>query len=706
MSVKKILAAFVACSIVLNVMATAGPADSLMQIIRSPKTDTNKVNALQQMALMHSRADLDSSIYFGKQALSFSKEIKWRKGEGFSHHILGVFFYMKAEYENSLDNSNKAIKIWNELAHSSDSKLASFGKLYIAKTSVNAANVFIDQGNYKKALDYDYTSLKTAEEIGDKKLQTIVSGNIANVYRSVSEIDKAIEWYNKALTLGAELDDKWVILNQMNNLANAYEQKGDYETALKLYRENLSVAKEEGIMQNVSGLYGNIAKYHTRNMQYDSAIWYNKQGLSIANELGDKRLVLYHQVNLGLIYRKTGRFKEAEYMLLNALNLANETGAVTYTRDVEDNLGNLYDTIGKPALALEHYKNYVSIRDSINAEENKKETFRSEVNYEYEKKELEAKALQEKKDAIAEEEKQRQKLVLLFVIAGAVIIAVFSFFLFQRFRITRKQKTLIEEQKLELEEHQKEIIDSITYAKRLQEAILPPEAFIKRHIPENFVLYMPKDIVAGDFYWSEYYEDENNEVFFIAAADSTGHGVPGAMVSVVCSNALNRALKEFRITDPGKILDKARDLVLETFEKSDAEVKDGMDVSLLCIDLKNQVIKWSGANNPLWYIVNDDPKEIKANKQPVGKTEVPAPFTTHVIEYKKGSIFYLFTDGFPDQFGGPNGKKFKYKPFAELLQANCGKPCEEQKQILEKTFINWKGQLEQVDDVCVIGVRL
>ena len=240
-----------------------------------------------------------------------------------------------------------------------------------------------------------------------------------------------------------------------------------------------------------------------------------------------------------------------------------------------------------------------------------------------------------------------------------LIVALFVFYSLRKSQKTNKtialQKKEVETQKHLIEEKQNEIIESITYAKRLQQAILPPTDFIDKHIRNNFILYKPKDIVAGDFYWAE----NINDLIFIAAADSTGHGVPGAMVSVVCSNALNRTVKEFKVFETGKILDKTRELVLETFEKSISEVKDGMDISLLCIDVKNKSIFWSGANNPLWYIQDNEWKEIKADKQPIGKSDNPKPFTTHTIEYKDNSTFYLFTDGLADQFGGVHGKKIQ-----------------------------------------------
>ena len=301
---------------------------------------------------------------------------------------------------------------------------------------------------------------------------------------------------------------------------------------------------------------------------------------------------------------------------------------------------------------------------------------------------------------------------------------VFAGFIFRSLRITRKQKQVIEEKS-------KDILDSITYAKRLQDAILPPLSLIKQHLPESFVLYKPKDIVAGDFYWMEHIpaaeftsrragEDDKNifyrgeglkgEAVLVAAADCTGHGVPGALVSVVCSNALNRTVKEFKITETGKILDKVRELVVQTFEKSENNVQDGMDISLVAISRQSLVdgaeVQWSGAFNSLLYIQGGEIKEVPADKQPIGKHEGQKPFSSHTLNLKKGDTLYLLTDGYADQFGGPKGKKFKYRQLNDKLKVISDKPMDEQKNILEQTIENWKGDLEQVDDILIIGIRI
>jgi ligand-binding sensor domain-containing protein/serine phosphatase RsbU (regulator of sigma subunit) len=257
-----------------------------------------------------------------------------------------------------------------------------------------------------------------------------------------------------------------------------------------------------------------------------------------------------------------------------------------------------------------------------------------------------------------------------------------------------------EEQHAIVEERNKEILDSITYAKRIQEAILPPTKLVKEWLPASFILYKPKDIVAGDFYWMEAVEGAT----IFAAADCTGHGVPGAMVSVVCHTAMNRSVREFGLREPGRILDKTRELVINTFEKSEADVKDGMDIALCSIE--GNTLKYAGANNPLWIIRKGEVLETKATKQPIGLVDNPQPFATHTYQLEVGDAVYIFSDGYVDQFGGEKGKKFKARAFRDLLLSIQGLPMEEQRTAIDSAFEKWRGGLEQVDDVCVIGVKI
>jgi serine phosphatase RsbU (regulator of sigma subunit) len=295
-------------------------------------------------------------------------------------------------------------------------------------------------------------------------------------------------------------------------------------------------------------------------------------------------------------------------------------------------------------------------------------------------------------------------------------------------QITTKNKR-IEEQSNQLKLKNKEILDSISYAKRIQQAILPPLKLVRSFLNDSFVLYLPKDIVAGDFYWME---PLDNKIIF-AAADCTGHGVPGAMVSVICNNGLNRSVREFGLTKPSEILDKTREIVIQEFEKSEDDVNDGMDISLVSLhvtDKEQTKIEYAGANNPIWIIrkgkfeepltstnkvYRDSTKtysllEIKADKQPIGKYAIKEPYTNQVLSLEKGDTIYLFSDGYVDQFGKSSNskpdKKFKPNNFRDLLFSIQEESLPRQKDILFETFETWKGDLEQVDDVCVIGVRV
>ncbi|MGE0567645.1 MAG: tetratricopeptide repeat protein [Bacteroidia bacterium] len=274
-------------------------------------------------------------------------------------------------------------------------------------------------------------------------------------------------------------------------------------------------------------------------------------------------------------------------------------------------------------------------------------------------------------------------------------------YIIQNQNIYQINKKKIEDQKNLIEGYLKDIKDSISYAKRIQQSILPSDVIVNKLLKDNFIIYLPKDVVAGDFYWVE----ECNNYIYVAVADCTGHGVPGAMVSVVCNYALNKCLYDYNISNTDEILDKTRELVIEQFSKSGEDVKDGMDISLCRIDYKNSKLQWSGANNPLWMIRANQLIEIKPDKMPIGKYIKNDKFTSHELNILKNDIIYLFSDGIADQFGGESNKKYLYKRLKELLLQDEYISMDENKKRIIHDFERWKGDNQQVDDVCIIGVR-
>jgi phosphoserine phosphatase RsbU/P len=297
-------------------------------------------------------------------------------------------------------------------------------------------------------------------------------------------------------------------------------------------------------------------------------------------------------------------------------------------------------------------------------------------------------------------------------------VAIFSILLIRmRFRLTKKElvaRFALEASKHELQEKNDEIVDSINYAKRLQDALIPPIDVFRKSLPDSFVLFKPKDIVSGDFYWiselSTTKQDEANEKLVIfSVADCTGHGVSGAFMSIIGLKILNQSVKQKGVNSPAEALDYLNNEVYNTVNKhseDDNIIRDGMDVALCSINFITLKLTFSGANNPVYIVRNKELHEIKGDKKPIGAYESEHLFTDQEYQLEKDDMVYIFSDGFADQFGGPKGKKLKYKPFKNLLIENSEKSMNEQEKQLDDLFENWRGDLEQLDDVCVIGVRV
>jgi serine phosphatase RsbU (regulator of sigma subunit) len=303
---------------------------------------------------------------------------------------------------------------------------------------------------------------------------------------------------------------------------------------------------------------------------------------------------------------------------------------------------------------------------------------------------------------------QSQQNRINISIALFIVTLIIAILFYRSYKIKQRSNIAITLQKEIIEQKNKEIVDSINYAKRIQQSLLPAMDEIRKNLPESFVYYRPRNIVSGDFYW---FAQQNNRMY-IAAVDCTGHGVPGAMLSMIGFNFLNQLVSEMNMTDPGKILDQLHMRISQTLNKDgsmeSSEMRDGMDMALLCIDKTARTFSFAGAVRPLYYVDEEGIKTIKGGLYSIGgiKSQTEEPFETYTITPKGKASFYLFSDGFADQFGGPKGKKFKTKKFQELLMAMQDKKMQEQQEHIETIFLEWMGNFEQVDDVCVIGIRV
>jgi serine phosphatase RsbU (regulator of sigma subunit) len=475
-------------------------------------------------------------------------------------------------------------------------------------------------------------------------------------------------YWEKSLEMKLAIGDSLSASTTMNNLAMYYRDIGETEKALDYFSRGLRIKKTVNDYTGIAIAYQNLGELYIKQNKFNIGIDYYKQSLEQAILSRSKQLMSFSYLLLAKTYYDHGDYK----------------------------------------IAYDNCMLYANIKDSVFNENTAKNLDEIESKYENEKKAILIASLE--KEKIAQNEKQN--LIVISSVLGFLAMLVIILIVFKNYRQKKKDHSIISEQKNILFEKNREITDSITYAKRLQDAILPPSSLIDEKLPNSFIVFQPKDVVSGDFYWME----SINDLTIFAVADCTGHGVPGAMVSVVCSNALNRAVKEFKLIEPAKVLDKVRELVIETFrtgtktgEVNIEDIKDGMDISLCVLNTKTYELEYSGANNPLWILRkgNIEIEEIKADKQPIGVyLSDKKPFTNHKVKLNTGDSIYLFSDGFADQFGGEKGKKLKYKPFKNILISIRDKSLNEQHDHLIKAFDNWKGEMEQIDDVCIMSVKI
>jgi serine phosphatase RsbU (regulator of sigma subunit) len=479
-----------------------------------------------------------------------------------------------------------------------------------------------------------------------------------------------------------------------------YQNMNMLDSALYYQQRSLDLKETYGMMNDLPISLNNVAELYASLGQSQKAMETIDRSIRLADSLHIADALAYAQHVKGTLYNKNKKYEEALVWLLPASRFWENRRTYDDLKQSYHEIVTAYAGEGNYRSAYEYLQRERAASDSVMNEVKLKNASDLEAKYQNEKDALEI-ARQKAENEVVENQKKNQFTIFILV---AVFLVIYALVFYSRYKKQKKDKELIALQKVQLEVRNKDMEDSISYSSKVQQSIFPSVSDFAQSFRDSFILFRPKEKVSGDFYW---YERRAGLVLF-AAADCTGHGVPGAMVSVVCSGALNRAVKEFGITDPGKILDKARELVLETFEKSETEVKDGMDISFCVFDPQKRELFWAGANNPLWIIRQNGSgvEQIDPNKQPIGRHSSALPFTTHRIELHSGDLFYVFTDGYADQFGGEKGKKFKAAKMKELLLQVRDQSLEKQKQALAQAFDNWRGELEQIDDVCIIGVLI
>ncbi|MHB8261948.1 MAG: tetratricopeptide repeat protein [Bacteroidia bacterium] len=713
--------------------------DSLLQLVKqdnatspSPserggvRCDTNKVIHLNKLSREYlnigyydtavgcantSLAICNSPFEGGKGDVLTDKQIAsltlaMTKGKAAAYTNIGNVYYLQGNYHDALKNHFAALEI-REAIDDKDG---------IASSYNNIGLVYFSQGNYPDALKIHFASLKIREAIGDKLGISASYNNIGNVYSSQGNYPDALKNHFAALKIREAIGDKQGIAASYNNIGNVYSSQGNCPDALKFNFAALKIREAIDDKQGIATSYNNIGNVYSSQGNYLDALKNHFASLKIKEAIGDKDGIASSYINIGAVYVKApslppplGEEKKGcvlgEKYLQKALALSKQIGSKDAIRDSYRGLTVADSTMGNYKLQIMNYKLYIIYKDSLDNEETRKKTIQSQMTYDFEKKEAVANATHkselDKQAAIAEEKSKKQKFVIWSVISGLLLVVVFASFVVRSLRITSKQKYIIELQKTQ-------ILDSINYARYIQQSILADDNEIRTYLKDFFVLYLPKDIVSGDFYW---FTKQGTELFF-ASIDCTGHGVPGAFLSMIGSTLLNEIVNFKKITDPYTIIEGLAEGVTNTLshkkDKNDA-FSDGMDISICKINIETRKFYFASANHHI-FVVDDtgltqlDP-QVKSVHGVFALSTKKGVSTTEV-SLNPGAMIYMATDGYTDQVGEQSKKKLMLPKFKEMLSQVYKLPVEGQKIRIEQTLLEWKGNRKQNDDILVMGFRV
>ncbi|MCF8257201.1 MAG: tetratricopeptide repeat protein [Flavobacteriales bacterium] len=655
------------------------------------------------------RGNYTEAMPLYERSLALSQQANDPKGMATAYTNIGLIKRRQGENALALEYYQKSVTLQEQVGNEKG----------MALTFNNIATVLYDLGDVRKALEYHHRALGIYERLGDKRGMSGAYGNLGSIHSEQGEKTLALGYMEKALELSEAMGDRAHMATTCHNIGITHRTMGNNEKALEYLLRNLQLLQEMGDTRGISGTYNSIGSVYYQMKDLPRALEFVRKGIETAERAGDKRSLVENTNNLAYMLVRSGSerdLKEALALAQRSMGIAKELGFPEKIKNAAWTQTQIHRKQGRYKEALDMYDLYIAMRDSTLSEENKKELMRQRFQYDYDKKEALLAVEQEKKDAIADEELKRRSTYLAAATVVTFVLGLMFLVIFFAYRsksrvnselevknsLIHEQKLEVERQKAEVDVRNREIMQSFDYARRLQEAVMPGTDALQMLFADSFLFNRPRDVVSGDFYWMA----RHKGVIYLAVGDCTGHGVPGAMLSVIGLNSLNRCISDLGLTRPKDVLTQMTLDLLVTFEGSVAQVRDGMDIALCAIDTKAMTITFAGAHNPLWIARHGEMHVIKGDRRAVGYHDSALNFTQQEVGIETGDAVYLFSDGFQDQMGGSGDKKYMTRRFREFLLGNSHLPMNGQHLELSREFAEWRGTGEQTDDVCVMGVRI
>jgi len=703
-SSKKIVFGLISFFLFFSCFSQSAPKTDSLESLALKATDSARVKLLNELGALYAVQDPDKGVSVSSKARRLAEQIHYEYGEALAVNNLGSAYFSKSDHKAALEQYNLALKLTDTT------------KYFVLATKIltNIGNIYILTGDAEKSMEYFVKAQKFNEKANDKNLEMTIQFNIGNLYITQGKPQLARSYFMKVLSQHVKASDRFLMGAVCNSLGILDRDEKKYDAAIANFQRAITFYDPQNDKRYMAVSLLNIADSYVNQENFDEAKEYYESARQNSEAGGDKEGIAYVDLGLGNMYNKMGKYDQAVSYLITGLERMKELKLAPNERDAYELLATSYAKKNEFERAYYYMEKFSRLKDSLSNQQSNRQIAELQGRFENDKKEKLIELLKEKEKRQAGEIKQKQKVVYI-VLGGLSVVSLLTLLVLYNYRQKRKanQELAVKNNEIEFQREllsKKNVLitDSINYAKRIQDSVLPAHTILKNHFQESFVFYKPKDIVSGDFFWI--YETAGS--VYVAVVDCTGHGVPGAFMSIVGNNLLEKIIVEKRIDDPAKVLDELNITLINSLKQdASSNVRDGMDMALCVIDKLTLNVRYAGAKNSLYVIRRTKPgtaaelTELKADKISIGRGG-DKKFNTQKLILNGGDWLYLFTDGFVDQKGGKEGGKFYYDSFRNLLLKINTEPAEKQKELLEQTITEWMDQREQMDDMLIAGIKI
>ncbi len=668
------------------------PVSSLLEAL-DKSSSNQKIELLEKLAKHYANVNHDSAIYFSELGIELAKKQDDIAGVADFYHYIGIAKYRSAKYSEAIEYFNQAVTLRK--------KIGEVEKL--ADSYNNLALIYNIKGEYEHAVKYNFMALKIREEINNREAIAKSFNNIGTTYHYMGKLDLASHYYKEALVIKTELGDERGQASSLNNIGLIYLEKKDHhsiDSAIIYFQSSLSICKKYDKYYGMSEALLNLGNAKAMKKDYKSAEQHYNQAMQVnkTHDNGSMKALLTY--NIATMKYKRGKDKEALDLMYNGLKIAQEVKNTDLVKDIYYSLSEIHAGFHDYLKAFEYSQKYIKLKDSLLNEKISKQVAEIRGKYDAERKE---KLILKNENQVKELEIKKKQVTIIFISIIGFLLLVYGVYLLIAFYKKKILLQTVQTQKNEISKKNVEITESILYAKSIQDALLPKINNFTGLFPESFVIYHPRDIVSGDYLW---FTMEGNTKM-VALIDCTGHGVPGAFITLISNEILNNLVLEKNIKEPSLILNELNDEIQKVLQDKvkNGEPLDGMDMAFCAIN--DEELIYSGAHMSVALYKNNQLNILKGNKYSIG--ELPgntgAKFEDYKENIEKGNILYLFSDGYQDQMGGINNNPIKMQNFYDLLREINHLPMKEQKEFLENYLEKWKKDNPQTDDILVAAIK-